>query len=118
MRCEYRIKAFGTQCSRQCIQRLVTIEHTAFLIPDVHAGQKRMAVEQGFIALAHADVNRIVRMRSMPCLPQRRSQDGVSDEGRLDEQYFPRGHGAKIRVCRSQPDGLRRTLRHGPMDWH
>lgn len=54
----------------------------------------------------------------MPRLPQRRSQDGVSDEGRLDEQYFPRGHGAKIRVCTSQPHGLRRTLRHGPMDWH
>lgn len=33
----------------------------------------------------------------MPRFPQRGSQDGVPDEGRLDEQYFQRGHGAKIR---------------------
>ena len=97
MRGKHCVKPVATQRSRQCIQRPVARQQPALLVPDVHASQERMPVEHRLISLAHADVDGIFGMRSMPRFPQRGSQDGVPDEGRLDEQYFPRGHGAKIR---------------------
>ena len=97
MRGKNRVKPFAAQHPCQLIQRLVAGQQPALFVPDVHASQERMPVEHRLISLAHANVDGIFGMRSMPRFPQRGSQDGVPDEGRLDEQYFPRVHGAKIR---------------------
>ena len=94
---KHPVKPFAPKHPCQLIQRPVARQQPALFFPDMHASQERMPMEHCLISLAYADVNGIFGMRSVPCFPQRGSQDGVPNEGRLDEQYFPRGHGAKIR---------------------
>jgi putative Holliday junction resolvase len=68
--------------------------------PKVNGLHIRMVCEELFVAGPHANLANVLRTMLLPCSDGRGQQNGVADEGRLNEKDALRigGHAAKIRL--------------------